>query len=110
MKNYKFWFATGSQDLYGIKKEFTSEDIRYTVNGGYLYGTVLKCSENGRYLFCELGERDAWHKAYFHGIIKDVSVLGFEEKPEWYRDETGLHVRTEHVMSSYPVVFRFRVD
>lgn len=31
----------------GIRKEFTSQDIRYTVNGGRLYGIVLKCSDEG---------------------------------------------------------------
>ena len=94
----------------GIRKEYTSEDIRYTVNGGNLYGTVLKCNDDGKYLFRELGKRDAWHKAYFHGIIKDVSVLGAEKKPEWYRGEEGLHVQTDGVKSSYPVVFRIRID
>lgn len=35
----------------GIKKEFTSDDIRYTMNGGNLYAIVMKCSENGEYTF-----------------------------------------------------------
>ena len=94
----------------GIRREYTSEDIRYTVNGGNLYGTVLKCSDNGKYLFRELAERDAWNKAYFHGIIKDVTVLGTEKKPEWYRDKEGLHVRADNVKSSYPLVFRIKID
>ena len=34
----------------GIKKEFTSEDIRYTVNGEYLYGTVLKTAHRSESL------------------------------------------------------------
>lgn len=94
----------------GERKEFTSQDIRYTVNGGSLYGTVLKCSEDGSYMFRELGKRDAWNKAYFHGIIKTVSVLGFEEQPKWYRDSEGLHVQIEKVKSSYPIVFKIEID
>lgn len=94
----------------GIRKNYTSEDIRYTVNGSSLYAIVLKSSSDGRYLLKELGERDAWHKAFFHGIVLNVSVLGYSEKPEWHRDREGMHVQTENVADSYPVVFRITID
>lgn len=89
-----------------IKKNFTSEDVRYTVNGENLYAIALKCSESGEYRFPALSEQDPQEKPNFHGIIKEISVLGFEETPEWSRDEEALHVRVKQVKSDKPVVFR----
>ena len=63
----------------GVVKEFTSEDIRYTVRGQYLYAIALKCAEDGNYYLKALGERDASSKPEFHGIIKKVEILGFDQ-------------------------------
>ena len=93
----------------GIKKNFTSEDIRFTQGRDYLYATVLKCSENGTYCIHSLGEQDASKAANFHGIIRKVEVLGTEEAPIWSRDAEGLHIFTEK-KSSAPIVFRILVD
>ena len=40
---------TEGQFTDGIKKNFTSRDIRFTAAGDYLYATALKCSEDGTY-------------------------------------------------------------
>lgn len=93
----------------GIKKNFTSKDFRFTTAGGYLYATVLKCSEDGNYCIKSLGEQDASKQANFHGIIRDVQVLGCEEAPKWSRDEEGLHLTTS-MKSSTPIVFKIRID
>lgn len=93
----------------GIKKNFTPEDIRFTVGGGYLYATALKCSGDGTYCIHSLAEQDASKMANFHGIIRDVEVLGCEEAPVWSRDEEGLHIQTA-MRSNTPVVFRITVD
>ena len=93
----------------GIKKEFTSEDIRYTVNGEYLYGTVLKTDKEGSYKFGSLAIGDAEHSSCFHGIIEDIEVLGFDAKPEWTRDEEALKLKVAGVESEYPVVFKFKL-
>lgn len=94
----------------GIKKEFTSDDIRYTMNGGNLYAIVMKCSENGEYTFPALGEQDASKKPNFHGIIKKTEVLGFDGECCCTRDESGLHVKVDGVKSDKPVVFRIALD
>ena len=47
---------------------------------------------------------------HFHGIIKDVSVLGFDEKPAWDRTEDALLINTKNVHSDKPVVFKILVD
>ena len=93
----------------GIKKNFTSEDIRFTQGRDYLYATALKCSEDGNYCIHSLGEQDASRAANFHGIIRKVEVLGAEEAPVWRRDAEGLHIFTEK-KSSAPIVFRILVE
>lgn len=93
----------------GIKKNFTSEDFRFTTSGGKLYAIALKCSNNGEYCIRSLGEQDASRQANFHGIIKNVETLGATEKTEWRRDGQGLHIKSGLVSDS-PVVFRIDVD
>lgn len=89
---------------------FTSEDIRFTINGTFLYATVLKYPEDGQVTIKSLGEHDASSKPLFHGIIKNISVLGFDESPAWTRDNAGLHIKTDHVHSTHPVVFKIEID
>ncbi|OAS89083.1 MULTISPECIES: alpha-L-fucosidase [Metabacillus] len=91
-------------------KEFTSEDIRFTVNGSYLYATVLNYPEDGKVNIQSLAEKDASKLPHFHGIIKNISILGFEEKPSWNRTEDGLEITTDQVSSDKPVVFKLLID
>lgn len=93
----------------GIKKNFTSEDFRFTTSGGKLYAIALKCSSNGEYCIRSLGEQDASKQANFHGIIKGVEALGATEKTEWRRDPQGLHIKSGLVSDS-PVVFKIDID
>ena len=94
----------------GIKKEFTSCDIRYTCKGTNLYAIIMKCSEDGSYCIPSLGEQDASRKPNFHGIINDVQLLGFDVDCRWNRDEAGLHLQVEDVRSDKPIVFRIEID
>ncbi|HWT75857.1 MAG TPA: alpha-L-fucosidase [Mobilitalea sp.] len=91
-------------------KVFTSEDIRFTVNGTNLYATVLNYPENGIIRIKSLGEKDAARLPHFHGIIKEISVLGFEEKPAWERTQESLNLTTKCVKSDKPVVFKIEID
>ncbi len=90
----------------GIKKEFTSKDIRYTLKGENLYATVLRESENGEYALTVLGRRDASRIANFHGIIKDIRLLGYDGKVEWNRDGEALHIKAGILGTDNPIVFR----
>lgn len=90
----------------GVKKEFTSHDIRYTVNGSHLYATVLRCDEKGLYALTALRESDASHKPNFHGIIDSIELLGFDTEVTWYRDRTALHIEAKGVQSTKPIVFK----
>ena len=94
----------------GIKKNFTSQDIRFTTANGYLYATVLKRSENGEYIITSLDNQDASHRDNFCGIIKNVTVLGTDKKPVWERRGGGLYVQTDFDCGDYPIVFKIEVD
>ncbi len=93
----------------GIKKNFTSQDFRFTTKGGKLYVTALKCSETGKYCVRSLGIRDASRMANFNGIIKKVETLGQDQEPVWERDEDGLKIDCD-VKSDKPVVFRVTIE
>ncbi len=91
-------------------KEYTSGDIRFTVKGSRIYATVLKYPDNGEVIITSFAERSASKASQFAGIIQDVSVLGFEEKPVWKRTEEGLIINTCNVHSDKPVALKLLVD
>lgn len=91
-------------------KEFTSEDIRFTVNGSHLYATLLRYPEDGVVTIKSLAEREAASKPYFHGIIRDVTALGFPERISWERSPNGLEIRTKTIESEWPVVLKIGID
>ncbi len=90
----------------GKTKVFTSEDIRFTVNGSSIYATVLNYPEDGRVNIKSF----AYSRPYFSGIIKDISVLGFDEKPVWERNGEALSISTKNVKSDMPVVFKITLE
>lgn len=94
----------------GKSKSFTSEDIRFTVRGSNIYAFVLAFPENGVVKIKSLGDKDAAKLPHFHGIIKDVSILGFDEEPCWERNEEALIISTSKVKSDKPVTFKIVVD
>lgn len=100
---------TDGQFSDGIKKNFTSQDFLFTTANGYLYAIAMKCSENREYCIRCLGIQDASKQANFHGMIRKVEVLGSTEKPQWSRDEAGLHI-SSRFSSDSPVVFRLELE
>jgi len=101
--------VTEGQFADGVKKEFTSRDFRFTTGGGALYAIALRGSETGEYCIASLGEQDASRVANFHGIIRDVSVLGQDSEVRWTRDTEGLHLNTVPG-GEMPVTFKLIVD
>jgi alpha-L-fucosidase len=82
---------------------FTSEDIRFTTRGSHLYATFLNWPEDGRVLVRSLAEQDASRLPVFHGIVRDMDVLG-HGKPAWTRDGDGLHISTPGIRTRMPAV------
>lgn len=102
--------VTEGQFSDGVDKVFTSEDIRYLVKGSKLYAAVLSYPDNQTVTCKELGDQDAWKLPKFHGIIKEIQVLGYDEVPQWTRNKEGLTITTKNVTSEYPVVFAITLE
>ncbi len=65
--------------------------------------------ESGKITVKALAEADASVKPVFNGIIKGVSVLGFDSEVTYTRDGEGLHISAEGVKSEYPAVFKIEM-
>lgn len=92
------------------EQTFTSEDIRFTMKGHILYAIVLHYPDDGFVKIHSLGEKDAASLPVFHGCIKGVKVLGFDETVQMTRTKEALELKTNTVHSEYPVVFRIELD
>lgn len=93
----------------GIKKHFTSQDFRFTVAHGKLYAIAMKASEDGKYCIQSLGIQNILRQANFGGIIKEISVLGYDGDISWHRTEQGLLIDAD-VKSDKPVTFKIELE
>ncbi len=90
--------------------QFTSEDFRFTVSGSYFYAIALKCPANGSVTIRSLADLPERERPLFHGVVKEVAILGLAEKPEWRRDAQGLTISAHSLSSELPVVYRITMD
>ena len=93
----------------GAARQFTPEDFRFTCRGGSVYAIAMVCPGDGVLRIKNLREADASRLPLFHGIVKDVTVLGYEEKPAWARDGEALTVLLGAIRSDLPLVLRVTV-
>jgi alpha-L-fucosidase len=90
--------------------KYTAEDFRFTSGSGCLYAIALHYPEDGKVCIRTFRKAAPPEKGEFNGIIKDVSVLGSEEKINWTADAEGLKFETQTVGNNLPVVIRIRTD
>jgi len=94
----------------GSTKSYTSEDFRFTAGNGCIYAISLKYPENGSICISSLSDSEDQNKPRFHGIVKDVEILGFDEKINWSKDKEGLKFNTASVKSQFPVVIKIHTN
>lgn len=94
----------------GSATGYTKEDFRFTAGNGCIYAACLRCPEDGEFLIRSLGRSADPNKPNFHGIIRNVEILGFSEKPQFSVDEAGLHVTAKDVKSDFPIVCKVYVE
>jgi len=81
---------------------YTPEDFRFTVNGGKIYATALRCPQDGRFTVRTMARGEG--KPTYWGLVRDVCVLGYEGEATWSVDAQGLHVHAPGLQSPWPVV------
>lgn len=94
----------------GSATDYTCEDFRFTAGHGAIYAACLSYPSDGQITIRSLAKSKDPNKPAFHGIIKDVELLGFSEKPDFHIDEDGLHFTTHSVKSAFPVVIKIRTE
>ena len=94
----------------GKDKAFTSEDFRFVIKGSQLYATCLDWPGSGQVVIRSLAEADAARLPVFHGIIRDVRILGEQKPVKWSRDGEGLRVDAPQVRSKLPVVIKITLE
>ena len=89
---------------------YTKEDIRFVVNGDSIYAFIMHFPENGEVKIRSLAKSKDQNSSAFHGLIKDVQVLGYESADVvWKRDEEGMYLMVKGVNTDLPVAVRFRM-
>lgn len=92
--------------------EYTSADIRFTCNNGCIYAIVLKRPEDGKYHISSIAKPGKTNegKPTFHGLIKNVSILGHSLHENYTFDETGLSFEDPYIHSRFPVVIKIETE
>lgn len=87
--------------------DYTDRDFRFTAGRGCIYAACLNYPDSGNITIKSLAKSADADKPYFHGIIRNVEILGFPEKPHFYADHAGLHV-TAHARGpqQFPVIIK----
>ena len=91
-------------------KQFTSEDIRFTLNHGCIYAICLNLAGKDGACIKSFAKTADANKPEFSGIITNVEVLGENKILAWKRDENGLHIKTNMIAEENPVVFKITTD
>ncbi len=84
---------------------FTSEDIRYTVNGDYLYAFVLDMPKDGKVEMKTLGSSN---KLYPNEVV-DITLMGSKAKVEWSHTPEALVITMPKGVDSDSFAYGFRI-
>ena len=85
---------------------YTSEDIRFTAKGRMVYAIVMRWPEEGTVIIRSMAKQREQTTMNFHGLIRDVRILGEEKEGlRWRQEEDGLYVECR-LYRKFPVVIR----
>ncbi len=102
----------GAEGQFQDSKEvaYTSLDYRFTAGHGAVYAMCLKCPRDGQLRVESLAKPVNFHLPVFQGILRDVTILGYDGPLSWHQDETGLCVSAPELQSDYPVTIRAELE
>lgn len=87
------------------RKEFTSEDIRFTSRADYIYATVMKWPEDGVVRIKSLGADNR----YLKSTIRSVEILGHEINP-LFEIRDALEIYADIQADDKPVVLKIHIE
>lgn len=94
----------------GVEKTFSTGDYRFMVNHGCIYAFAMNYPEDGHVIIESFKASSDQNIPEFHGIIKKVSIVGFDEEPEFTVTDDGLEFTTKTVKSEFPVAIRIETN
>ena len=80
-------------------KKYNETDFRFTAGNGAIYAFAMNYT--GNVCIKSLGLSKDQNKPSFHGIIKDVKILGFDEKVNYTIDASWRKIFTTKKYSRY---------
>jgi alpha-L-fucosidase len=90
-----------------LKIKYSAKDIRYTTKGNAVYATLLGWPGNNADVLFESFAKEVWKDAK---EIKNVFLLGSDEKIEYQLTEAGLKVTSpDNVVDEMAVVFKIEM-
>lgn len=89
--------------------QYQENDFRFTARGGFIYVFAMQYPQHGQITVRSLAESEDPDAPKFHGLIEEVTILGYGQLPEWTVDTKGLHVKMQIADRRFPVVLRVRV-
>lgn len=87
---------------------YTEEDFRFVSRGSSIYAFVMKFPENGKITIKSLGLPKEKYAPLFHGLIMEVSILGYDVPVIWNTDDEGMHICTGAIDTNMPVTIKIR--
>jgi alpha-L-fucosidase len=104
------WNRQNSESIFSTRPwiKFGEGDIRFTrsKNGKALYVIFLLWPKNGRVTIQSLAEI----KNVIDGKIRELTLLGSDEKVTWFRDDQGLHLILPEQTNEYAVAVKISID
>ncbi len=88
---------------------YTPQDYRFTCGHGAVYAICLKCPGSGEFTVKALADSADQNVPEFHGIIENVSILGYDGALSWKKDAQGLHISAPGVQSDLPVTIKVTI-
>ena len=87
---------------------YTEEDFRFVSRGSSIYAFAMRFPEDGNVTIKSLGLPKEKYAPLFHGLIQEVSILGYDVPVTWNIDDEGMHIRAGAIDTNMPVTIKIR--
>lgn len=88
---------------------YTSQDIRFTVNGDSIYAFLMEATSNSEVTIQSLADSEDQNAPKFHGIIDEVELLGIKETVKWKKTTEGLIIKLPEFAITLPIVCKIKI-